>query len=331
VCPNLYLLRRAKLTKPALDLTTITLQPASVYDDASPTIKRAISDSDSRAVKTAGIYSLAMLSFFGDVADEESIDNLNFLLEIVSSDGAFIDASDEPGPVIAALESYAMLATLLDDLSSESHDAIEAFVEQLSSSNANVAIASGECIALLYEKSYSSTDSSDSDSSDSEDSSSTTSSPKTKRYEAYRHTAELESILSSLAHVSSKQMSKKDRKSMHANFADILNSVRNPGHGPRYNTAIKDDGSGEAYGSRMTVRVSRDGVMRIDRWWKFVRLQGLRRVLRDGFAAHYEGNPAIFEALPIVVEEKKGMSFKESKMRSKHFMGGTKGLLEIPT
>lgn len=277
-----------------------------------------------------------MISFFGDISDEETIENLNYLLEIVSSDGGFIDADDEPTPVIAALESYGFLATLIDDMSEESHDAIEAFMDQLSSSSAALQVAAGECIALLYEKSYS--DSAESD-SDSDASGGPTSDPTagsggestmTKRYEAYRRTDQLEEALEKLAHVSGRSMSKKDRKSLHTNFADILNSVRNPQHGPRYQTAIRADGSGAAYGSRMVVRLSATGVMRIDRWWKLVRLQGLRRVLRDGFVTHYELNPVIFEALPIMIHEKsKGAGLAASKARSKHFMGGTK-YLNVP-
>lgn len=290
--------------------------------------------------KTAAIHTLSLMSFFGNISDDENIDNLNFFLEIVSSDGSFINASDEPAPVTAALEGYALLATLVDDMSSESHDAIEVFVDQLGSSHAAVAIAAGECIALLYEKAYESTgsgsggedeSSGDSD-SDFDTHASATNAAPVRHYDPYRHTAQLESALEKLAHTSSKQMSKKDRKSLHSNFSDILNSVRHSGHGPRYSMAIKDDGSGAAYGSRMVVRISATGVMRIDRWWKLVRLQTLRRVLRDGFVAHYEANPAIFEALPIMLTQARTpLSTGASKMRSKHFAGGTKGLLELPS
>ena len=46
------------------------------------------------------------------------------------------------------------------------------------------------------------------------------------------------------------------------------------------------------------VRIHKTGVMRIDRWWKLHRLQGLRRVLQGGFVRHYESNEVVFETLP---------------------------------
>ena len=51
----------------------------------------------------------------------------------------------------------------------------------------------------------------------------------------------------------------------------------------------------------MAVRIHKDGVMRIDKWWKLMRLKGLRRVLQGGFVVHYEKNGVVFESLPIVM------------------------------
>ena len=77
-----------------------------------------------------------------------------YLLEIVSSDGHFIDAGDQAGPVTAVFEEWGFLATLIEDLSAESEEAIETFIDQLSSSDPDVLITAGENIVLFYEKSY---------------------------------------------------------------------------------------------------------------------------------------------------------------------------------
>lgn len=56
--------------------------------------------------------------------------------------------------------------------------------------------------------------------------------------------------------------------------------------------------------------------MRIDRWWKAIRLAALRRVLRGGFVSHYfEGNRAVLDTLPVIMVgfQNKGMPGKKKK------------------
>ena len=278
-------------------MTLITSPSEVIYDSASPLLKRIISDSISIPTKVAAIHTLGACTFYGGASDDEILENMNWFLEIVSSDGHYIEAPDEAGPVTAALEEWGFLATLLDDLSEESEEAIEIFADQLNSSDAEVQIAAGENIALLYEKSYTPLEEneslSDSDSSGSQDQGS---SKLVKRYTAYRRTDQLVHTLSSLSSISSRGLSKKDKKSLHVNFADILNSVQFPTRGPRYQNAM--DPNGKVYGSRMAVRIRGEGVMRIDKWWKLLRLNGLRRVLQGGFVTHYENNEIVFESLP---------------------------------
>ena len=296
----------------ALAMTLITSPSDVIYEAASPLLKRTIADSASIPVKTAAIHTLGTCTFYGGASEDEILDNMTYLLEIVSSDGHYIDAGDEPDPVTTALEEWGFLATLIEDVSEISEDAMEAFIEQLESSDLSVQIAAGENIALLYEKSYTPPEEneilSDSDEDLNADPEDAPGAPKLiKRYDAYRRTDQLVHTLSSLAKLSTRSISKKDRKSIHTNFADILNSVEHPTHGPRYQNAINGE-TGRRYGSRMAVRIHKDGVMRIDKWWKLLRLKGLRRVLQGGFVVHYEKNGVVFESLPIVmtVERTKG-------------------------
>jgi hypothetical protein len=229
---------------------------------------------------------------------------MDFLLEVISSDGNAIDAPDEPEPVVAALEGWGFLCTLLDDVSALSEDAIEAFVEQIESSYPAVQIAAGENIALLFEKSFKRIDPDEDSLADYPDEDliadpdSASEKPNLIRlYPAYRRTDQLVRSLQAIASISTHQLSKTDRKSLRTNFSDILNSVEHPNHGPRYQNAI-DQESGKRYGSRMVVKIQKGGVMRIDRWWKLHRLQSLKRVLQGGFVVHYERNEVVFDTLP---------------------------------
>ncbi|MCJ1471489.1 hypothetical protein MMC13_000128 [Lambiella insularis] len=293
------------LAMKALAMTIITAPSDSIYDAASSLLKRTISDSASIPTKSAAIHTLGCCTFYGGASDDDILDNMTYFLEIISSDGHYIEAPDEAGPVVTALEEWGFLATLIEDLSAETEDAMEAFVEQLGSIDPTVQIAAGENIALLYEKSYTPPEDnevlSDSDEDVVADPDTDDGVPKlVKRYAAYRRTDQLVHTLSDLSKLSTRSLSKKDKKSIHTNFADILNSVENPTRGPRYQNAISHE-TGKRYGSRMAVRIHKDGVMRIDKWWKLMRLKGLRRVLQGGFITHYEKNGVVFESLPIMI------------------------------
>jgi hypothetical protein len=273
-------------------------------------VKRTIADSESIQAKEAAIHTLATSAFFGGASEDEVQEIMDFLLEIVESDGQSIDAGDNAAVVTAALEEWGFLATLLDQMEEETEPAMEAFVEQLESSNAHVQVAAGENIALLYEKSYTEQEEDeeisseeDDDESDPEDESDPHAPKMIRRYTVWRREDQLRHTLEGLANISGRSISKKDKKSLHSNFSDILNSVENPTRGPRYQTAV-DRFTGKRYGSRMTVKLNQNGEMRIDKWWKLHRLKALRRMLQGGFITHYQENEVVFESLPIMITRK---------------------------
>lgn len=288
----------------ALAMTLITSPSDLIYETASTPLKRTVSHSLSTTAKTAAIHTLGTCTFWGGASDDEILENMDFLLEIISSDGHTIDAPDEPDPVVAALEEWGFLCTLIDDMSAQSEDATEAFAEQIESSYPSVQVAAGKNIALLFEKSFKPIDPDEDSLADYPDSDliadpdDESEKPKLIRlYPAYRRTDQLMHSLQSIASTSTHHISKSDRKSLRTHFSDILNSVEYPTRGPRYQNAISDE-TGKRYGSRMVVKIQKGGVMRIDKWWKLHRLQGLRRVLQGGFVGHYESNEVVFETLP---------------------------------
>ena len=295
-------------------MTLVTSPSDIIFESVFTPLKRTITHSESIPVKAAAIHTLGTCTYYGGASDDAILEVLDFLLEIIASDGHTISAPDESPPVVAALEEWGFLCTLADDLSEQSEEAVETFAEQTGSSYASVQIAAGENIALLYEKSFRALDHDEDDmpSISAEDILSdpdeTPGAPKLLRlYPAYRRTDQLLHNLTSLSrnnHLSVHSISKADRKALKTNFSDIASSIEFPHRGPKYSTAF-DEETGCRYGSRMKVKIHKEGVMRIDKWWKLHRLRGLRRVLQGGFVTHYEKNEVVFETLPIMIEREK--------------------------
>ncbi|KAK4995853.1 hypothetical protein LTR66_004421 [Elasticomyces elasticus] len=314
----------------ALALTLITDPSDAIHSAVQQPLKQTITDSPHASAKAAATHALGVATFYGGAASpEETQEVLDFLLEIVETDGGAAEAADDAALVTAALEEWGLLATAVEDMEEPSEAAMEAFVDQLDAADVRVQIAAGENIALLYEKSYTELESDEeeggdeeegsaSDSDHSSSSSSSFSSPPSstkphnntaasgpkmkKRYTPYRRPDTLQHTLRALSKVSSRQLSKRDRKALHANFADILHAVRHPTRGPRYRTALCE-ATGREYGSGMVLRVGnggRGGVLRVDTWAKLLRLRALRRVLGAGVAVHLMANEGVFEVLPVV-------------------------------
>ncbi|QSZ31762.1 hypothetical protein DSL72_001331 [Monilinia vaccinii-corymbosi] len=294
--------KEACLALRAVGLTVITHPSEDVYEDIFRTLKQAYQRSEHITVKAAAIRAIAALATYGGASESEISEIMDEFLEIVESDGNSVDAPDSAEVVTAACEEWGSLATFVDDLEEISEAAMEAFVDQLESSSTSVRIAAGENIALIYEKSYSPRESDDPDATEHEkvdEHGFPLDVSQVKRYEPFRQKSQLEHTLSELAKASSKSISKKDRKTLHATFGDVLATIKYPVRGPKYSNVIDEDG--HLLGSRMFVRIHKSGVMKIDKWWKLHRLQALRRVLGGGFMTHYQHNEVILQSLPTLI------------------------------
>ncbi|KUJ12060.1 IFRD-domain-containing protein [Mollisia scopiformis] len=297
--------KETSLALRAVALTLITAPSETVYDAIFQVLKHTYTESESHSVKAVAIHTLSAAAIYGGASDAEIEEIMDDLLEIVESDGESVGAGDSGEVVAAACEAWGFLATTIDDIQDKTEAAMDAFVEQLDSSDTSVQVAAGENIALLYEKSFTPREANDGPASDEEDEEGyTIDNSMVKRYEVYRQKNQLEHKLSELANESSKRIAKKDRKALHTNFADILNTIEHPSRGPRYQKAI-DKETGRRYGSRMTVRIHKTGSMKIDKWWKLHRLQAMRRVLGGGFVEHYVKNEVVFDSLPIMITSEK--------------------------
>ncbi|KIX06867.1 uncharacterized protein Z518_04843 [Rhinocladiella mackenziei CBS 650.93] len=316
----------------AMALTAITFADHTLYDAVSALLKRSISDSQSPVVKAAAIYSIGICISFGGAGDEEIMDVMTFLLEIASSDGAFIGADDDADVVAAALNTYGFLTTQVDDVEYESEDAVATFLDQLDADNVKVQVAAGEDIALLYEKSYSPREEDEAMSSGDDDETGSSdelpaardTSDLVKRYNAYHNAHEVLDKVTALASLSTKSMNRRDKRLLHQSFSSISLTVQNPKRGLQASNS-----------SKMVVRIHREGEMRVDKWWKLMRLNAIRRLLGGGFVNHYfEGNKRVLDALPMILRAPGGdgmrsprklMSNKATKGRfrdSRRFVSG---------
>jgi len=287
----------------AIALFIVTCPVDTMYEDVQRAVRRAIDDSKYSAVKVAAIHVLGVAAFFGGAGQEGIESVMSFFLEIVESDGEFVDASDDGNVVTAALEEWGFLATQVEEMEDTAEEFMEALVEQLDSSDVNVQVASGENIALMFEKSHTELEEDeepkDSDIGNEEDEHSAP--VVRKRYTIYRREDQLKQKLVELAGASSKRLSKKTRKSLHSNLADVLNTVEHPNRGPRYSNAI-DEETGKAYGSRMTVGLGgKNDYLTISTWEQLHRLKALRRVLQAGLLVHYSENEIVFDTLPVML------------------------------
>ncbi|KAK3054625.1 hypothetical protein LTR09_004354 [Extremus antarcticus] len=300
--------RETVLALKALALMLITDPSESFYDTVAGPVKSIVTDAQHPTSKIAGIHVLSIATFYGGATVEETESVMDFFLEIASSDGSAIDEADNAEIVVTALQEWGFLATQLEDLEESTEVAMETFVDQLDSGDAGVLIAAGDNIALMYEKSFTEAESDDEVEEDETEnqlhangnSNSGNGDMMVKRYTVYRQKHRLEQQLAELAKASSKRLSKKHRKSLHMTFTDILHTVEKPTRGPRYSTALDEDGN--EMGSRLKISVQSGGKMTIDKWWKLHRLNALKRLLQGGFLEHYENNQVVFDTLPVEVE-----------------------------
>ena len=252
-------------------------------------------------MKAAAIHTLGAAAMYGGASESAIEEIMDDLLDIIESDGTSIGAEDSGEVVTAACEEWAFLGTLIENMEEKTEAAIDAFVEQLESSDTSVLVAAGETIALLFERSYTPRESGDESASDEEDEEGIPiDSSMVKRYEVYRQKGQLEHKISELASLSTKRISRKDRKVLHKSFSDILTTIEHPDRGPRYQNAINEE-TGERYGSRLMIRFHdnhKHTRILINTWELLHKLQALRRILGSGLTVHILSNPIMHKNLP---------------------------------
>ena len=264
---------------------------------------------------SSSVESLSNGNYVPDDTDDDSdvLRTMNYLTEIITTDGENISTPDSAKTVSAAISAHALLTSRITSTSilknAVIEDIVEPLVDQLTSSAPTVNVAAGEHLALLYEKSYRATD------VDTDDPKELPIDEKTgepvkyiKLFDVYRRKDRLLQQLRDLAKSSSKKTAKSTRRTMKENLADVAQSVERPWVGPRFvsNTIGVDslantlDGhhsqsveSAEGKGGKNLIKLRVDlgsggrGIVPIDTWWKLLRLKALQSVLSGNGIMEY--------------------------------------------
>lgn len=258
----------------ALAVTALTNPTDSILSKYEKDLKELAEDDNAEEeVKIAAIHTLAVVAMYGDGGVEAAEDMLLYMIEIVESDGQTVGALDVGGVVVAALQSWGFIAAHLDDLADQSEQALEAFVEQLDSTDVYVQTAAGDNIALLFETAVKTEEE--------------TGEKANLQYDAKRLAQQMRD-----ASRGNKGMSKKDRRHLKSDFRSIATGLER-GKGPGYSTAMDEDFKQE-FGYRQTIYVGKEKVT-VDTWALSAQIEFLKIVLAGGFSTHLARNEVVQE------------------------------------
>lgn len=301
----------------ALIMTTLTTQSEGIFDQVYSSLQSVCESSGEEAVKVEAIHAMTVTSLFGGGLASADQELLDYLLEIIESDGQHVEAPDNGAVVTAALHSWGMLASGMDDLVQQAEPALEAFTEQLDSTDVDVQVSAGTNIALIFEtlRDY---NQEMEEEHDRKQEAAVLEAKRNKQayvpepYNPFDMQYDLHQIvqrIGELAAESSKAVSKKDRRRLHQQFNSILTSLE-LGKGPRYSTAGRaprpsDRGGDRVYGNekdvtqdlgyRETIRDENGTVLSIDSWSLWLRVAFLKKVFGGGFTTHWQSNPLVQE------------------------------------
>ena len=257
-----------------LSARAISLLAASMPETGSlstsilPLLQLIISNGGNEDAVPTLIYALASIAFFSPTLSSRDIAPfLDFLVEIVKSNGHSIGHDDDE-ILAAAIESFGVLLSTLEDPYEPIHTHLPVVIDSLSSAALPVRLAAGETIALSYELVPPSSD-------DDEDDEFSEQIP----YDDIDH---LTSLLSSLSTTSTKKLSKNTRREQHSLFRDILRTVST--HQPL---------------PTQKLRFAKREELKLDSWEKLLRLKHLRRIFTHGLHVHLAGNVHVREVLDL--------------------------------
>ncbi|TDZ53900.1 Uncharacterized protein CTRI78_v006703 [Colletotrichum trifolii] len=275
----------------SLQATLLTCPSEDLFEDLHSQLEQVCENDEDNNIKTAAIWAMAVAALYGGASESSATELLDYLVTIVESDGVSIGAEDSADVVTAALESWAFVASQIDDIADSIHTALEAFVEQLDSTDVNVHTSAGFNVAFIFEM--------------AREYEEETGETMNLQYDPKR----LINRMREASKASVKQTSRKDRRHMNKQFASIATSLE-LGKGPGYSTALqagvpgdtrkipvqKGDGEDAMLGYREKLRIG-PRVVLIDSWSLMARIDAVRTLLGGGMPQHFADNPTIKELL----------------------------------
>ncbi|KAH6985731.1 interferon-related developmental regulator-domain-containing protein [Ilyonectria sp. MPI-CAGE-AT-0026] len=282
--------RERMLSLQAFILTVSTSEEADVFEHGQNTLRQIIYDDDDEECEVFAIYALCFAVLYGGGSEDAAQELLDYLVDIVQTDGESVEAHDNGLIVAGALQGWAFVASHVEDLSDTADLALDAFVDQLDSTDMRVQSHAAACIALIFEA--------------SRNHEMETGEPFQLPYDPQRLTGRM----SELAKQSSKSVSKKDRKGLRESLTSVVTSLER-GVGPGYSAAgfapdkrnrlatadANDDGVVE-FGYRLKLRLG-NSVAPIDSWSLSSRVDMLKLIFGGHLQKHMFVNPVVTECL----------------------------------
>lgn len=281
--------RERLLSLEAFTLTLSTSEDVDIFEKGQQTIRQIISDDDDEDCEVYAIYALSFAVLYGGGSEEFALDVLEYFIDIVQTDGESIEAHDSAPVVSAALQAWAFVASHVADFSDVADLAMDAFVEQLDSGEADVQASAAACIALVFESSRKHEQESGE--------------PFQLPYDPHK----LAGRLGELVKHNSKSVSKKDRRGLRDGLNSVITSLER-GVGPGYSTAGFSVGRGEQpagkpnedgvveFGYRLKLRLG-NYVATIDSWSLLSRVDMLKFFFGGHLLRHIFDNPVVAECL----------------------------------
>ncbi|KAJ0167709.1 Uncharacterized protein CTA2_801 [Colletotrichum tanaceti] len=282
----------------SLAATLLTAPSDAFFEDIYPQLEKTLEDDDNNDVKAAAIWAMAITAMYGGGGEDAASEFLEYLVTIVESDGEAIGAADSGDVVTSALEAWAFVASQMDDISENVYSAIDAFVEQLDSTDVDVQASAGFNIAFIFEV--------------AREQEEETGEPMNLQYDPKKLIARM----AEASKPSVKQTARRDRRHLRKQFASIVSSLEH-GKGPGFSSAGRpafnphtggtkadprpggrgdDDDDMRGFGYREKLRLG-SSVVLIDSWSLMARVEAAKIVLGGGLPTHFNDNPTVAELL----------------------------------
>lgn len=325
--------KEAQLALEVLCAVAVTVeseaQSHALFTSCRKKLIQLLSVTPSNLTKSWIVTALGVLAYYGRVPRRTLVDSiLPFFAEIVSSDGKSVNATDSAEVVAAAEEMWTFVCTRTGISRDETGvtDAVEAFLDQLDSTDANVQIVAGEGLAAVYELSYARKQDEadglgqyDSDFEDGEDayeyqvpggddegslaaadnqapSAADHDDPAVMQCKKHftqvfpplpnHQFSQMLDSVKGLSRVSTKNISADTRRRLRSTFSDVYNSLSRHPVLGPRYQTSVDWETGRERGSRTMITLGGEDLA-VRHWWQWVRWQVLRSVLKNGVAVHY--------------------------------------------
>ena len=304
--------RERLLSLQAFCLTVSTAESLDLYSNTSKLLKSILLDDDDDDCRVYALYALCMVTLYAGGGEEEALDLMEYFVDIVTSDGDSINAYDNVVVVAAVLQSWAFVASHVEDYSDFAEMAMDAFVEQLESGDVDVRGNAASCIALIFESSRNHED------------------ENGEPFQLPYDPARLSGRIGELAKVSAKSASRKERRGLRDALVSVVTSLER-GVGPGFSTVLylpaPEEGKnippwmrvpdGRAMeGYRLKLRLG-SSVALIDTWSLLNRVNMMKTLFKSGLQRHVFDNPVVSSVLDDASFEQNAEGALDGKM-SKH-------------